>query len=227
MIRGRSPKARQVVIGSPTPHSEATRPAEGLVDGGGRAVLVSRMPTGMPNLLKASAPSFGALRPASKKASAAARGASRKKNTRCELALRRELWRRGLRYRLHVAGLPGHPDIVFPKRRLVVFCDGDFWHGRDLVRRLAKLAKGHNATYWVAKVERNVRRDRETTQARRDAGWIVVRFWETDVLRSPPEAARRVIETLAGATRLVYRDSMNQVKSQPGLLFECQLNRSN
>ncbi|WP_348652882.1 hypothetical protein [Polyangium sp. y55x31] len=84
-------------------------------------------------------PSFACLHPASENASTAARAASAKRNTRCELALRRELWRRGLRYRLHLPGLPGRPDIVFTKHRVVVFCDGDFWHGRHLEARLAKL----------------------------------------------------------------------------------------
>jgi len=142
-------------------------------------------------------PSFAGLRPASDSASMAARGASTKTNTRCELALRRELWRRGFRYRLHVSGLPGRPDIVFPRHRLVIFCDGDFWHGRDLGKRLAKLAKGHNASYWVAKVQRNVARDRENTSALETEGWVVVRLWETDVLRAPSESADRVAELLA------------------------------
>jgi DNA mismatch endonuclease Vsr len=64
-------------------------------------------------------------------------------------ALRRELWRRGLRYRLHHPGLPGRPDIVFTRPRVVVFCDEDFWYGRDLSKRLAALAAGHNAAYWL------------------------------------------------------------------------------
>jgi DNA mismatch endonuclease (patch repair protein) len=71
-------------------------------------------------------PSFGGLRPASVRASSAARGASRKANTRCELVLRRQCWRSGLRYRLHHIGLPGCPDLVFPRSRVAVFCDGDF-----------------------------------------------------------------------------------------------------
>src|ERR1700682_2694340 len=103
-------------------------------------------------------PSFAGLHPASDSASTAARGASAKTNTRCELVLRRELWRRGVRYRLLHPGLLGRPDIVFPKRGLVIFCDGDFWHGRDLEARLAKLARGHNASYWIAKVRQNVER---------------------------------------------------------------------
>lgn len=146
---------------------------------------------------KRSTPSFAGLQPASKSASAAARGASRKTDTRCELVLRHELWRRGFRYRLHVPGLPGRPDIVFPRDRVVVFCDGDFWHGRDLERRLAKLSQGHNSTYWVAKVRRNVARDRENDRALQAEGWTVVRAWETDVLRAPGQAADRIVETLA------------------------------
>lgn len=136
--------------------------------------------------------SFAKLQPASEHASAAARGASAKTNTRCELALRRELWRRGLRYRLHVPGLPGRPDIVFPRQRLVVFCDGDFWHGRDLERRLEKLARGHNAIYWTAKIQRNVERDRQDTSELEAAGWDVIRFWETDVLRNSAQAAEHI-----------------------------------
>lgn len=144
-------------------------------------------------------PSFRELQSASKNASAAARGASRKKNTRCEVALRRELWRRGLRYRIHHPGLPGQPDIVFSRHRLVVFCDGDFWHGRELEDRVAKLRRGHNGAYWVAKVRRNVARDRENDHALEVAGWTVLRVWETDVLRDPGRVADRVAQVLANA----------------------------
>jgi DNA mismatch endonuclease, patch repair protein len=148
---------------------------------------------------KRRAPSFAGLRAASKNASAAAQGASRKTDTRCELVLRRELWNRGLRYRVNVAGLPGRPDIVFPGDRVAVFCDGDFWHGRDLARRLEKLSRGHNSAYWVAKVQRNAMRDREQQQALEAAGWTVIRLWETDVLRAPREMADRVAAILTRA----------------------------
>ena len=150
-------------------------------------------------------PSFRGLRPASNKASTAARGASAKVNTRCELALRRELWRRGLRYRLHVTGLPGCPDVVFSKYRLAVFCDGDFWHGRDLETRLTKLARGHNSTYWIAKVKRNVERDSRQTAVLTAAGWVVLRFWERDVLRRVSE----IVDHIADA---VERQSNRQVR---------------
>src|SRR5690606_4726586 len=115
------------------------------------------------------------------------------------LRLRRELWRRGYRYRLHVPGLPGRPDIVFPRHRLVVFCDGDFWHGRDLEHQLAKLCRGHNSTYWVATVRRNVERDCQQTRLLRGADWTVLRLWETDIPRRTTEIADEVIAALAHA----------------------------
>jgi DNA mismatch endonuclease, patch repair protein len=146
-------------------------------------------------------PSFEGLHPASERASAAARGASTKMNTHCEQVLCRELWRRGLRYRLHHPGLPGRPDIVFIKQRVVVFCDGDFWHGRDLNRRLAALAAGHNATYWLAKVQRNVERDRRQTEALEASGWIVLRFWETDILCRTGCVADQIIAAAQAASR--------------------------
>jgi DNA mismatch endonuclease Vsr len=99
-------------------------------------------------------PSFKGLRPASLNASAVARVVSKKTNTRCELMLRRELWRQGLRFRLHQTELSGQPDIVFTKQRLAVFCDGDFWHSRNLSSQLAKLATGHNPVYWTAKIQK-------------------------------------------------------------------------
>ena len=141
-------------------------------------------------------PSFDNLHPASRKASGIARAASAKTDTRCELMLRRELWRRGIRFRIHRAELPGRPDIVFTKQRLAVFCDGDFWHGRDLNSRLAKLAKGHNPEYWIAKVRKNAERDRLQTLALEAMGWKVLRFWETDVYRQTSGIADQIVAAL-------------------------------
>lgn len=92
-----------------------------------------------------SSPSYVGLRPASEQASKAARGSSRKTDTRCEVLLRSALFRAGFRFRKNVATLPGKPDIVFPGPKVAVFCDGDFWHGRDWERRKQKLATGTNA----------------------------------------------------------------------------------
>lgn len=141
-------------------------------------------------------PSYKGLTASSAIASAAARGESRKRDTRCELLLRRALWKKGFRYRVAVAALPGSPDIVFWRERVVVFCDGDFWHGRNLEQRIAKLATGNNAPYWVGKVSANVARDRRQESALTAAGWHVVRLWETDILRDVERAVARVASEL-------------------------------
>lgn len=141
-------------------------------------------------------PRYDGLAPASPRASAAARGASRKRDTRCEVALRRALWRLGLRYRVDVAALPGRPDIVFRRERVAVFCDGDFWHGRELAARRAKLAAGHNAPYWVAKIESNVARDRRHDEELRAGGWLVLRYWESKVLSAAEETARAILDVV-------------------------------
>lgn len=136
------------------------------------------------------------MRAASPRASAAAKGSSRKSDTRCEVELRKALWRAGARYRKNAADLLGKPDIVFPRQKVAVFCDGDFWHGRGWIDRKAKLAASHNGAYWVAKIERNMERDRKQVQALREAGWAVFRLWETDILRDPEVAAAEVLQAL-------------------------------
>jgi len=142
------------------------------------------------------APRFSGLHPRSDRSSRAARGSSRKRDTRCEIELRRAVWRLGLRYRVDGSQLPGRPDIVFIRRRVAVFCDGDFWHGRDFEARLAKLTAGHNAPYWVAKIRANVERDRRNEKALQMAGWLVLRFWETDILRDADAVAAQVAERI-------------------------------
>ncbi len=142
------------------------------------------------------APSFTGLRPASEAASRAKR-ANGKTDTRPELLLRRSLWRLGLRYRKHAARLPGKPDIVFRTARVLVFCDGDFWHGRNWDCLKPQLERRHNASYWVAKIQRNIERDRANTERLKADGWAVVRLWETDITRNPHAAALRVKRLLA------------------------------
>lgn len=147
------------------------------------------------------AASYRGLRAASTRASAAARGSSRKVSTRCEVLLRRALWARGIRYRIDVAKLPGRPDIVLPRTRTVVFCDGDFWHGRDLAAREERLARGHNPGYWLSKIRGNVERDRRADELLRSAGWTVLRYWETDILQNVESIADAIVAAIRERTR--------------------------
>jgi DNA mismatch endonuclease, patch repair protein len=137
-------------------------------------------------------PRFDGLHSASKRASKAARGASKKTATRCELTLAAALRLRGLQVLTNVAPMPGKPDIVLTDVNMVVFCDGDFWHGRHLKDRLARLRHGHNHEYWVAKMMNNKQRDHRVNRLLRRMGWIVVRCWEGDIQKSPEVVAERV-----------------------------------
>lgn len=141
---------------------------------------------------RVASPSYKGLKPASPQASAAARGSSRKRDTKPEQLLRRALWAAGLRYRKDVGGLPGRPDIVFKGARVAVFCDGDFWHGKDWVERRKKLARGSNPQYWIAKIERNMERDRARTRELEAAGWLVMRVWESEIRDEVDELVVRI-----------------------------------
>jgi DNA mismatch endonuclease (patch repair protein) len=121
----------------------------------------------------------------------------RSKDTSCELLLRRELHRRGLRYRLHT-DLPGKPDIVFVSARLAVFVDGCFWHGCPEHCRIPTT----NRRYWEAKIARNQKRDATADAALRADGWRVVRVWEH---RVRDKASRAKI--VARIVRLVRADA--------------------
>lgn len=125
------------------------------------------------------------------------------KDSKAELALRRELHARGVRYRLHARDVVGRPDLVIRSKRLAVFVDGDFWHGNaHHLRGLDRLEDlfPNRRDWWMAKLTQTMQRDREVTETLRGSGWTVVRIWESDVLRSPREAADRVQAALAPRT---------------------------
>lgn len=102
---------------------------------------------------------------------------------------------------------------MFPGPRVVVFCDGDFWHGRDLESRLATLERGHNGAYWSAKIRRNVERDRANVARLESDGWLVLRFWETDILKAPDDAARAVAEAVRRSVARRAKVTTPSVKS--------------
>ncbi len=125
--------------------------------------------------------------------------AVRSKDSKAELALRRALHARGLRYRLHAKDIPGHPDLVIRSRKIAIFVDGDMWHGNEHHRRgLASLADlfPTRTDWWVAKIERNMQRDREVNAQLAANGWMVVRVWESEVLQDPERAADMIMDIL-------------------------------
>jgi DNA mismatch endonuclease (patch repair protein) len=100
-------------------------------------------------------------------------------NTKPELLLKKALWHAGLRYRRNKKKLPGKPDIVFIKYKLVIFIDGSFWHGHDWESRKKQIQS--NRAFWIPKIERNMQRDREINQYYLSKGWKVLRFWDFEV----------------------------------------------
>ncbi|MDR2939928.1 MAG: very short patch repair endonuclease [Clostridiales bacterium] len=101
------------------------------------------------------------------------------KDTSIELILRKALWRQGTRYRKNYNALPGVPDIVITKYKIAIFCDGEFWHGKNWADKKTRIK--NNREYWVSKIERNIMRDREAEKQLRFMGWSVIRFWGSDI----------------------------------------------
>jgi len=131
--------------------------------------------------------------------------AIRSSENRTETLLSRALHGMGLRYRKYAAHLPGKPDVVFPRVRVVVFVDGDYWHARELAegkgralkRRLMRLSE-ESQSYWLDKFGRRIERDRAVTKDLEGSGWLVLRYWESDVRRD-------IDGTAAAIARIVRR----------------------
>lgn len=115
------------------------------------------------------------------------------KNTKIETILRKELWNRGYRYRKNYKKLPGSPDIVLIKHRIVIFCDGEFFHGKDWEVLKPKLEQGNNGEFWVNKISRNRKRDDDINKTLLSMGWTVIRFWGRDI-KTDPSVCIQVIE---------------------------------
>jgi DNA mismatch endonuclease (patch repair protein) len=164
-------------------------------------------------------PSFLSYQPSSPIASKIKRH-TRAAGGQAELRLAKELRKLGLKFRTHSNSLPGKPDIVFPHARVVVFCDGDFWHGRNWRNRRAKLAQGANAQYWLAKIGYNIKRDRHQTRLLENVGWVVIRMWETDIKANPEVAARKVARILNERERPI-RPAGRGAKTHKPLYSNC------
>ena len=120
----------------------------------------------------------------------------RGKDTSIELALRKALWAKGYRYRKNYKLLPGSPDIVLIKYRIAIFCDSEFFHGKDWQILMPKLQKGKNPNYWISKIERNMERDQEKDKTLLFEGWTVIHFWGQDILKNTDECIRVIEEMI-------------------------------
>jgi len=112
-----------------------------------------------------------------------------------ETMLAKALWHKGYRYRLNYKKLPGSPDIVLTSKKIAIFVDGEFWHGYDWENRKQKLKS--NREYWIEKIEENIARDRRNDEILKSNGWIVLHFWEKEVLKQFDETLSLILNTIA------------------------------
>lgn len=120
----------------------------------------------------------------------------RGKDTSIEVTLRKELWKKGIHYRKNYRKLPGSPDITITKYKIAVFCDSEFFHGKDWEVLKPRLARGHNPDYWIKKIERNRQRDVEIDKQLLFLGWTVIHFWGKDILKNTQECVKVIQEVM-------------------------------
>ena len=101
--------------------------------------------------------------------------------------------------------MPGRPDIAITKHKIAVFCDSEFFHGKDWEVLKPRLEKGKNPDYWVAKISRNMERDKETDQQLRFMGWTVIHFWGKDILKDVDNCIK-VIEEAIFERNIVFHE---------------------
>ena len=120
----------------------------------------------------------------------------RSKNTKIERILRKALWERGIRYRKNYSKLPGKPDIVLTKYKIVIFCDSEFFHGKNWESQKIRLAKGNNGTFWINKISKNIIHDEEINKKLWFMGWTVIRFWGEEIKKNTDECIKTIEEAI-------------------------------
>ena len=120
----------------------------------------------------------------------------RSSDTSIELMLRKELWARGFRYRKNYAALPGKPDIALTKYKIAIFCDSEFFHGKDWDALKTRLSHSDKGEYWIKKIERNMARDDKVEKELQYLGCKVIRFRGKDIKKNPEECVKVIQEAI-------------------------------
>lgn len=118
------------------------------------------------------------------------------KDSSIEVKLCKALWKKGYRYRKNYKELPGKPDIVLRKYMIAIFCDSEFFHGKDWEVLKPKLDLSENGEYWKHKIESNIVRDDEINKKLLFLGWTVIRFWGKDIMKNTDECIRVIEECI-------------------------------
>jgi len=147
---------------------------------------------------------------------------NRSRNTSIEVLLRKALWHKGIRYRKNVKALPGCPDIAITKYKVAIFCDGEFWHGKNW-KKLKETIKT-NRDYWIPKLERNITRDNANEKKLENMGWVVLRFWGNEITKNLNGCVDEIKETIYaiknGIYYLEYDDSMGLLAAENEQVYD-------
>ncbi|MBF0504827.1 MAG: very short patch repair endonuclease [Candidatus Omnitrophica bacterium] len=118
--------------------------------------------------------------------------------TKMEEGMSKELWKCGIRgYRRNVKTIIGRPDFVWPRRKVIVFCDSSFWHGYEFRKLTTKIKS--NTDYWIPKIKRNIQRDKICTKQLNKEGWIVLRFWDFQIKENIGKCVRKIKKVVANS----------------------------
>jgi len=118
----------------------------------------------------------------------------RSKDTKIEVTMAKALWSKGYRYRKNDPKVLGKPDFTFKKIKLAVFCDSEFWHGKNWSIQQKRLDS--NKEFWINKIQNNINRDRKINEKLTNSGWVVLRFWETDIKKNLEECVFKIVQTI-------------------------------
>lgn len=118
------------------------------------------------------------------------------KDSKIECILRKALWDKGYRYRKNYTKLPGKPDIVLTKYHIAIFCDSEFFHGKDFEQLKIQLLKSKNSDFWIDKIQKNIDRDLEINKLLRTQEWTVLRFWGKEILKDTESCVQAVEEAI-------------------------------
>lgn len=111
------------------------------------------------------------------------------KNTKIELLLGKAMWAKGLRYRKNCKDVFGKPDFCFKSKKIAIFCDSEFWHGKNFLNG-EKFQT--NQDFWETKIKRNIERDKEVSRKLKEDGWIVLRFWGEEIKKNADLAVEKI-----------------------------------
>lgn len=121
--------------------------------------------------------------------------AIKSKDTSIERILRKALWAKGYRYRKNYKKLIGKPDIVMPKYKIAIFCDSEFWHGKNYKECTDHI--GTNSEYWKHKIKRNIERDIEVNETLKAQGWTVLRFWDKEIIKETERCVNDILHVIS------------------------------